>query len=155
MAVDAYLQIEGIKGESVDDRHKDWIEVSHVAWSVHQARASVVSTAGGRGATKRLLFVCLLFSADAEAQEISCPKFYPSEDVVLGEVPYRHSGKGVLKKQELSGASWMGGDFNDTFVELAGGSEKVKAAWILPCRRWPSGSSVGTEAGGAWRGGKS
>ena len=26
MAVDAYLQIEGIKGESMDDKHKEWIE---------------------------------------------------------------------------------------------------------------------------------
>lgn len=26
MAIDAYLQIEGIKGESTDDKHKDWIE---------------------------------------------------------------------------------------------------------------------------------
>ena len=30
MAIDAYLQIDGIKGESTDDKHKDWIEVSHV-----------------------------------------------------------------------------------------------------------------------------
>lgn len=75
---------------------------------------------------KRLVFICLLFSAAARAQEISCPKFYPSEDVVLGEVPYRHNGKGVMKKQELSGAAWMAGDFNDTFGEMAGGSEKVK-----------------------------
>jgi type VI secretion system secreted protein Hcp len=47
MAVDAYLQIEGIKGESADTGHKDWIEISHVSWSVHQPRAAVVSTAGG------------------------------------------------------------------------------------------------------------
>jgi type VI secretion system secreted protein Hcp len=47
MAIDAYLQIEGIKGESTDDKHKDWIEVSNVAWSVHQPRATSVSTAGG------------------------------------------------------------------------------------------------------------
>jgi type VI secretion system secreted protein Hcp len=47
MAIDAYLQIEGIKGESTDDKHRDWIEVSHVAWSVHQPRAETVSTAGG------------------------------------------------------------------------------------------------------------
>src|SRR4051794_4957806 len=47
MAIDAYLQIEGIKGESADERHKEWIEVSHVTWSVHQPRASSVSTAGG------------------------------------------------------------------------------------------------------------
>lgn len=47
MAIDAYMQIEGIKGESQDDRHKDWIEVSHVSWSVNQPRAETVSTAGG------------------------------------------------------------------------------------------------------------
>jgi len=45
--IDAYLQIEGIKGESADDKHKDWIEVSNVSWSVHQPRATTASTAGG------------------------------------------------------------------------------------------------------------
>jgi type VI secretion system secreted protein Hcp len=47
MAIDAYLQIDGIKGESTDERHKSWIEVSHVGWNVHQPRAASVSTAGG------------------------------------------------------------------------------------------------------------
>ena len=45
--IDAYLLIEGIKGESTDDKHKDWIEVEHVLWGVHQPRAATVSTAGG------------------------------------------------------------------------------------------------------------
>lgn len=47
MAVDAYLQIGDIKGESTDEKHKGWIEVSHVDWGVTQPRASSVSTAGG------------------------------------------------------------------------------------------------------------
>jgi type VI secretion system secreted protein Hcp len=47
MAIDAYLQIEGIKGESSDEKHKDWIEVHNVTGSVHQPRAATVSTAGG------------------------------------------------------------------------------------------------------------
>lgn len=47
MAIDAYLQIDGIKGESADAGHKDWIEVSNVSWSIHQPRATTVSTAGG------------------------------------------------------------------------------------------------------------
>jgi type VI secretion system secreted protein Hcp len=29
MAIDVYLQIEGIKRESQDDKHKGWIEVTH------------------------------------------------------------------------------------------------------------------------------
>lgn len=47
MALDAYLQISDIKGESTDDKHKGWIEVAHVDWSVNQQRAASVSTAGG------------------------------------------------------------------------------------------------------------
>jgi type VI secretion system secreted protein Hcp len=52
MAVDAYLQIEGIKGESADEKHKDWIEVSHVTSGIHQPRAEAISTAGGHTAGK-------------------------------------------------------------------------------------------------------
>jgi type VI secretion system secreted protein Hcp len=47
MAMDAYLQIGDIKGDSTDDKHKSWIEVSNVDWNVTQPRASTVSTAGG------------------------------------------------------------------------------------------------------------
>jgi len=47
MAVDAYLSIEGIKGESSDEKHKNWIEVFNVTGSVHQPRAASLSTAGG------------------------------------------------------------------------------------------------------------
>jgi type VI secretion system secreted protein Hcp len=47
MAIDAYLQIDGIKGESADDKHREWIEVFHVVWGIHQPRAETVSTAGG------------------------------------------------------------------------------------------------------------
>lgn len=47
MAHDAYLKIDGIAGESTDDRHRDWIEVSNVLYAIHQPRADSVSTAGG------------------------------------------------------------------------------------------------------------
>lgn len=47
MANDAYLKIEGIAGESTDDKHKDWIEVSNVLYAIHQPRADSLSTAGG------------------------------------------------------------------------------------------------------------
>jgi type VI secretion system secreted protein Hcp len=47
MAVDAYLQIEGIKGESQDSAHKDWIECLNVHFGVDQPRSPVTSTSGG------------------------------------------------------------------------------------------------------------
>jgi len=52
MATDVYVQIEGIKGESQDDKHKDWIEVAGIHWSVHQPRSATASTAGGHTAER-------------------------------------------------------------------------------------------------------
>jgi type VI secretion system secreted protein Hcp len=47
MTPDAYLQIEGIKGESQDDEHMDWVEVRGVRWCVQQPGSATASTAGG------------------------------------------------------------------------------------------------------------
>jgi type VI secretion system secreted protein Hcp len=47
MAIDVYLQIEGIKGESTDSAHQGWIECQSVNWSLHQPKSSTASTAGG------------------------------------------------------------------------------------------------------------
>ncbi|UGQ44828.1 Hcp family type VI secretion system effector [Massilia endophytica] len=52
MAIDVYLQIDGIKGESADDRHKDWIECKSVSWSVEQPRSATASTSGGHTAER-------------------------------------------------------------------------------------------------------
>lgn len=52
MAIDVYLQIEGIKGESQDSQHKDWIEVTGVHWGVHQPRSATSSTGGGHTAER-------------------------------------------------------------------------------------------------------
>ena len=46
MAIDVYLQIDGIKGESTDDRHKDWIECQSVQWDVAQPKSATASTGG-------------------------------------------------------------------------------------------------------------
>lgn len=47
MATDAYLQIEGIKGESADSAHQGWIELTSAIWGVIQPRSATVSTGGG------------------------------------------------------------------------------------------------------------
>lgn len=75
---------------------------------------------------KRLFLALALVAPVASAQEISCPKFYPWQDSLLSEVPYQHKGKGLVRKQELSGASWMGGELGDTSGEMVGGVTRVK-----------------------------
>jgi type VI secretion system secreted protein Hcp len=44
---DIYLRIEGIKGESGDDTHKDWIECKSVMWDMNQLKSATASTGGG------------------------------------------------------------------------------------------------------------
>lgn len=52
MAIDVYLQIDGIKGESTDGTHKDWIECKSVQWQVIQPKSATASTAGGHTAER-------------------------------------------------------------------------------------------------------
>jgi type VI secretion system secreted protein Hcp len=50
MAVDMFLKVDGIKGESQDDKHKDEIDV--LAWSWGATQSGNVHTGGGGGAGK-------------------------------------------------------------------------------------------------------
>ena len=52
MAIDVYLHIDGIKGESADNAHKDWIEVKSVQWEVLQPKSATASTGGGHTAER-------------------------------------------------------------------------------------------------------
>ena len=52
MAIDAYLQIDGIKGESADSTHQGWIELTLAHWGVTQPRSATASTGGGHTAER-------------------------------------------------------------------------------------------------------
>jgi len=47
MAFDAFLKIDGITGESTDDKHKDWIEVLSYSWGASQPASGSASSSGG------------------------------------------------------------------------------------------------------------
>lgn len=47
MAIDVYLQIEGIKGESSDAGHQGWIECKAVNWGAYQPKSATSSSSGG------------------------------------------------------------------------------------------------------------
>lgn len=52
MAIDAYLQIDGIKGESADSAHMGWIELTSAHWGVTQPKSATASTGGGHTAER-------------------------------------------------------------------------------------------------------
>jgi type VI secretion system secreted protein Hcp len=47
MSANAFLQIDGIKGESQEDQHKDWIEVLSHNHGITQPTSSTKSSSGG------------------------------------------------------------------------------------------------------------
>jgi type VI secretion system secreted protein Hcp len=44
---DAYLNLDGVKGEALDDKHKDWIELAGFGHQMTQPVSQTVSSAGG------------------------------------------------------------------------------------------------------------
>src|SRR5215471_8524354 len=50
MAVDMFLKLDGIKGESKDSKHKDEIHIESFSWGMSQTGA--MSSGGGGGAGK-------------------------------------------------------------------------------------------------------
>ena len=47
MAFDAFLKVEGIPGESSDDKHKDWVEILSYSTGIAQKSSASASTGGG------------------------------------------------------------------------------------------------------------
>jgi type VI secretion system secreted protein Hcp len=47
MAFDAFLKIDGIPGESMDEQHPEWIEVLSFSHSIDQPASSTASSVGG------------------------------------------------------------------------------------------------------------
>jgi type VI secretion system secreted protein Hcp len=52
MAVDMFLKIGDIKGESKDSQHRDWIEVSSFSWGMSQSGVAADRPGSGAGAGK-------------------------------------------------------------------------------------------------------
>lgn len=52
MSFDGFIQLDGIEGESTDDKHRGWIEILSYDWAVSQAVSRTAGTAGGAGAER-------------------------------------------------------------------------------------------------------
>ncbi|MBS3925092.1 MAG: type VI secretion system tube protein Hcp [Nitrosarchaeum sp.] len=74
-SVDYFLKIDGVPGESTDDKHKGWIEIESFSWGASQSSA----TSGGGGAGKVSISD---FSFTSSASKAS-PKLF--EHVVTGK----------------------------------------------------------------------
>lgn len=116
MAVDYFLKLDGIQGESVDDKHKN--EIQLLSWSWGASNVSSVAGTGGSGAGKvdlSDLNVSIYFDK-------STPKFFKS--ICAGT----HIPTGTLSavKSGSDGKPYLKVDFKELFVtslQISGSSE--------------------------------
>jgi type VI secretion system secreted protein Hcp len=55
MAFDAYLQIDGIPGEALDEAHENWVEVLGYQYGATQATSATASSSGGASSERVVL----------------------------------------------------------------------------------------------------
>ena len=102
MAADVYLHIDGVNGESNDDKHKGWIEVEAIDWGVIQPTAGTVSTAGGhtvgRAVFEAIRITKVVDLASPKLMELAAQgKTIPKAKLEF----FRSDGNGPLKYYEI------------------------------------------------------
>jgi len=116
MAVDYFLKLDGVEGESADSNHKN--EIQLMSWSWGASQVSSVAGTGGSGAGKADLSDFSLMTYFDKAT----PKFFKS--IGLGT----HIGSGTLSavKSGAQGKPYLKVDFAEIFVtslQISGSSE--------------------------------
>ncbi len=91
MAVDMFLQLDPIKGESQDHKHKNEIEIVSFSWGMVQAATFHSGTGGGAG--------------KVSVQDLSLTKFTDkaSTDLMMACARGDHIAKGVLTCRKAGG----------------------------------------------------
>jgi type VI secretion system secreted protein Hcp len=118
MAVDYFLKLDGIQGESVDSNHKDWIQLMSFSWGASQV--TTVAGTGGSGAGKADLSD---FSVMKHLDKASTPLF---KSLVSGT----HIKTGNLEavKAGAGGKPFLKVDFKELFVT----SQQLSASSEIP-----------------------
>jgi type VI secretion system secreted protein Hcp len=106
MAVDFFLKLDGISGESVDDKHKDWIHVH--SWNWGGSQVSSVAGTGGSGAGKADLsdFSVLKYLDKASTPLFKC----------LAQGTHIKTGRLEAIKSGAAGKPFLAVDFQELFV---------------------------------------
>lgn len=76
MTLDAFLKIDGIPGESLDEQCKDWIEITGYSFGTYQSASVTASTAGGatsgRTTLSNLTLTKMLDKSSCKLMAASC-----------------------------------------------------------------------------------
>jgi len=96
-----FMKYEGIKGESSDKNHKDWMDIQEISWGVHRNITSHTSTRNDRE------------SANAEITDLTVERFMDSATPKLFIESCCGKGKTVVLHLTKTGT----GTGSDVFME--------------------------------------
>jgi type VI secretion system secreted protein Hcp len=118
MAVDYFLKLDGIQGESTDEKHKDAIQIMSFSWGGSQT--SSVAGTGGSGAGKvDLSDFSIMINFDK-----STPKFFKSMCAGI----HIKTGELTAIKSGADGKPYLKVDFKELFVS----SLQISASSEIP-----------------------
>jgi len=150
---DMYLQVDGLKGESTDSEHKDWIELLSFNHSISQPASATANSAGG-GTIGRCQHSDFSIT---KYVDLASPKMYElcSSGKHLKNVTIdlmRSSGDSRVKYMEIKMEQVVishvapagGGDFPSEAVSFNYGTIK----WTYTQQKRADGSQGGNAAGG-------
>ncbi|MFZ1987068.1 MAG: type VI secretion system tube protein Hcp [Desulfatitalea sp.] len=86
MAFDAFVKIDGIDGESTDEKHPDWIEVLDFGLGVKQKVSSTASSAGGASAGRaefREIVIKKLVDKSSPGIALACADGTHIDEIIL------------------------------------------------------------------------
>lgn len=152
MAFDAFLKIDGIPGESTDDKHKDWIEIKNYAQTLHQQASATASSSGGATAERvnfgDFTIAKLVDKASPKLFEACCTGKHIKEVII--EVCRAGADKQKfleirLEQAIISGYSQNGGgDFPDESISFSAGKYKM----VYSQQKRSDGALAGNVSGG-------
>ena len=156
MAFDSFIKIDGIPGESSDDKHKDWIELISYDHRIEQPASSTASSVGGATAERvnhgSFNFVHQLDKATPKLLEACCTGKHITEVTI----EFCRAGGDKVKYMEIkleqvlisavteNGASTGESGFPSETVSLSYG--KIK--WTYTQQKRQDGSAGGNVSAG-------
>ena len=153
MEFEGFIKIDGIPGESTDDKHKDWIELVSFSHGMHQAASQTKSSAGGAsaGRTEHADFhIAKLIDKASPLIYQACSSGKHLKDVT---VEFCRAGGDKVKFMEIkmeevmvSSVSPQGGGSNFPSDNISFNYGKIK--WTYTQQKRADGSGGGNTTGG-------
>ena len=150
MAIDIFLKIDGVSGESKDSNHKDWIDVRDFTWGADQP---ATLTSGGGGGSGKVNFQDLKVTAaiDKAAPTIlkHCSTGYHLTKIELSvckaggeQIEY---SRVTLEDAIVTGVEYVGSESNEVlYVNYSFQAAKVKSQYWEQTERGGKGAETQT-----------